>query len=101
MKQKALARHGALPLLSSLVFTMMVSSVCSAQGQTDTAKQPQAAGIQKTEFAVGRNPDAIVFDGTNIWVANPAWRQFDETQRERRDKPGHISYRQQTRRSRV
>ena len=49
---------------------MMVSSVCSAQAQTDTTKQVQATVTQKTEFAVGRNPDAIVFDGANIWVAN-------------------------------
>src|SRR5215203_2799417 len=70
MKQKALARRGALRLLSSLVFAMMVSSVCSAQAQTDTTKPAQAAVTQKTEFAVGRNPDAIVFDGANIWVAN-------------------------------
>src|SRR5688572_31074403 len=67
MIEKALARRGALQLLPSLVLAIMVSSVCSAQGQTDTK---QDAVTQKTEFAVGRNPDAIVFDGANIWVAN-------------------------------
>src|SRR5574339_257738 len=70
MKQKALATRRALQLLSSLLFAMMIGCVCSAQGQTDTTKQPEAAVTQKTDFAVGRNPDAIVFDGANIWVAN-------------------------------
>ena len=39
------------------------------QAQTDTTKQ--AVVITKnTDFAVGRSPEGIIFDGTNIWVAN-------------------------------
>jgi hypothetical protein len=37
----------------------------------DTVQRvPVATGVPGPAIATGRNPDALVFDGANMWVAN-------------------------------
>ena len=70
MQQKAISRYRALKIPSAFVFSIVVFTICFSQTQSDTTKQPQVPPTQKTDFAVGRKPNAILFDGANIWVAN-------------------------------
>jgi hypothetical protein len=70
MHQKAISRYRVLKIPSAFVFAIVAFTVCFSQTQSDTTKQPQVPATQKTDFPVGRKPNAILFDGANIWVAN-------------------------------
>ena len=70
MQQKAISKYRVLKIPSALVFAIGALTICFSQTQSDTTKQPQVPPTQKTDFPVGRKPDAILFDGANIWVAN-------------------------------
>ena len=70
MKDQGIARSGVSKILSPVVFLVINFGLCFSQTQSDPKKQPQGVPTQKTDFAVGKNPDAIIFDGAHIWVAN-------------------------------
>ena len=64
------ARSRVSRILSPVLFLLISFSLCFSQTQSDPKKQPQGVPTQKTDFVVGKNPDAIIFDGAHIWVAN-------------------------------
>src|SRR5687768_16713938 len=70
MELRVFSRCRPMKFQSALVFALVASTLCFSQTEADTTKQPQVPPTQKTDFAVGRRPDAILFDGANIWVAN-------------------------------
>jgi DNA-binding beta-propeller fold protein YncE len=52
------------------MFAILILSFCLDGTRSNITMQPPVAATQTTDFAVGRSPSAILFDGTNIWVAN-------------------------------
>ena len=56
-----------LTFVSLMLGSMLNCIVCHAQ--TDAKKQVEET-TKNTDFAVGRSPEGIIFDGTSIWVAN-------------------------------
>ena len=68
MKTKVATNSLLIPLL--LVFFAQ-----PAMAQTPTTDAATVTTSQTTSFSVGEGPEAVVFDGANIWVAN----QFSNT----------------------
>src|SRR5215216_5645128 len=69
MNAKNCARYRLFEILSPLMFAILVLSFCLGGTRSNITRQAQVAS-QTTDYAVGRSPAAILFDGTNIWVAN-------------------------------
>jgi DNA-binding beta-propeller fold protein YncE len=71
MKRERHSRRSLLTtILSPLFAALLASGVGFSQAQSTNNNPAQPAAILKTDFTVGRSPNAILFDGTNIWVAN-------------------------------
>ena len=69
MNAKHRSGYRLFEILSPLVFAIILS-LGLTQTQSNLTKNSLVEANQTTDFAVGRSPDAILFDGTNIWVAN-------------------------------
>lgn len=70
MNAKHRAGYRLFEILSPLVCVILIPSLGLTQTQSNLTKHSPVEANQTTDFAVGRSPDAILFDGTNIWVAN-------------------------------
>ena len=70
MNTKHRAGYRLFELLPPLVCAILIPSLGLTQTQSNLTKHSPVEANQTTDFAVGRSPDAILFDGTNIWVAN-------------------------------
>src|SRR5688572_16596397 len=74
MNNKRLSVRVLLLFLFPLFVAFLLPSLCLSQTQSRNPSgknaKPTAEETQKTDFSVGRSPGALVFDGSNIWVAN-------------------------------
>ena len=66
MNAKHRAGYRLFEILSPLVCAILIPSLGLTQTQSNLTKHSPVEANQTTDFAVGRSPDAILFDGTNI-----------------------------------
>jgi hypothetical protein len=61
--------RSSLTIVSPMLVTLLALTLLPHTKSVGNA-QTQARDVQSMAFEVGRRPEALVFDGNHIWVAN-------------------------------
>jgi hypothetical protein len=63
-------KHSSLNQSVIIVSSLFVVVLSLAPPNSAESAKSQPIVLQSTDFEVGRRPEAMMFDGNNIWVAN-------------------------------